>query len=138
VTVPAGPFFAITKGEAVMAVRKAPSGLGKAGRALWRAVADPAVYELRPDELVVLEQCCRSADLIARMETDAAAADLTTTGSMGQLVINPVVIELRQQKITLARLLFQLGLPDGGAQGAGLGHARSVLARKAAIARWSH
>jgi hypothetical protein len=121
-----------------MGARKAPSRLGKAGRALWRAVADPAVYELRPDELVVLEQCCRSADLIERMETEAVAAGLTTTGSMGQLVINPVVIELRQQKIALARLLFQLGLPDGGEHGVGLDHARSMLARKAAIARWSH
>jgi hypothetical protein len=118
-----------------MAAKRAPSGLGKAGRALWLAVADPAVYELRPDELVLLEQCCRSADLITRLEAEAATAALTTTGSTGQLVVNPVFAELRLQKIALARLLFQLGLPDEA--GDDLARARSVLARKAAIAKWA-
>jgi phage terminase small subunit len=121
-----------------MAARRAPSGLGKAGRALWNRVADPTAYELRPDELLLLEQCCRSADLIARMEAEAAAAGLTTAGSTGQVVINPVVAELRLQKVALARLLFQLGLPDDADGGVSLEHARSTLARKAALARWAH
>jgi hypothetical protein len=119
-----------------MAARRAPSGLRGPGRALWRQVA--ADYELRPDEMVLLEQCCRSADLITRMESEAAAAGLTSAGSKGQPVINPVLAELRLQKIALARLMFQLGLPDADAGGVNLDHARSTLARKAALTRWSH
>lgn len=118
-----------------MAAVRAPEGLGKPGRALWRKVTGK--YELRPDELLLLEQCARSADLIGRMEAEARDAGLTTTGSTGQAVINPVIAELRLQKRELSRLLFQLGLPDEGAPGRGLEQARSVLARKAAIQRWS-
>lgn len=118
-----------------MAAVRAPSGLGKPGRALWRQVTEK--YELRVDEQLLLEQCARSADLIDRLEAAAREAGLTTTGSQGQAVINPVIAEIRLQKRELSRLLFQLGLPDDDAAGPGLDKARSVLARKAALQRWS-
>lgn len=113
---------------------KAPRGLRTPGRALWKAVT--TTYELRPDELTVLESAARSADLIRRMEEEMISAGLTVPGSKGQVVISPVVQELRLQKLALVRLLYALGLPDEDVPGLNLDKARSTLARQAAMERW--
>ena len=127
-----------------MASPRAPSGLGRPGRALWRSIAGP--YELKPDELRMLEDACRTADLVARLEDAAAQDGPIAAGSMGQPVINPALPELRQQRALLARLLADLALPfpdEDQDQGADPGRtvvlrqARSALARKAARARWA-
>ncbi|WP_043648046.1 hypothetical protein [Nocardia thailandica] len=110
----------------------APKGLGAPGRALWRDVT--AKYQLRADEMRVLEAACREADLIDRLETEMPAAKLIVTGSQGQPVINPMIPELRQHRATMAQLLRQLKLPDEGASA----EQRSNAARDAANARWGN
>lgn len=117
----------------------APKGLDTQGRKLWEAIAKS--YDLRPDELSILEDACRERDLVALMEA-ALSADLRraldhseglrTKGSQGQDVINPLVSELRQHRALLATLLGKLRLPDEGDGAVDM----SSAARAAANARW--
>jgi len=111
----------------------APRGLSKSGRKLWREIVSSGRYELRPDELRVLEDACREADLIDDLATEAKGAPKTVRGSHGGTVINPLISELRQHRVTLNALLRFLRLPDEGAAGESN---RSVSARKAAQSRW--
>jgi hypothetical protein len=109
----------------------APEGLGPKALEVWTEIAGN--YELRIDELRVLEDSCREIDLIERLEEALQDADLMVTGSMGQPVASPLVQELRQHRGVLARLLGWLKLPDEDAPAKG---ARSASARQAAMARW--
>lgn len=111
----------------------APGGLQDKGLRLWRDVAGSGVYRLRPDELLVLEDACREADLIDRLEAELRDADLIVRGSMGQPVANPLAQELRQHRGVFARLMKQLDLPDGTP----VSSSRSSQARDAAAARWA-
>jgi hypothetical protein len=83
-----------------------PEGLQDRGRRLWRSIV--IEFDLDEHELVLLEQCCRSADLVAALaaEVDRAGGPLTPEGK-----VRPAVIELRQQRIVLARLLAALRVP---------------------------
>ena len=117
---------------------RAPTGLAAGGRKLWREVVK--TYKLRPDEVAVLEQACRSADLVDALADELDASDMMVPGSTGQMVLNPIVTELRLQRRALDRLLAGLNLPD--VDGAGPDRDRngrfstSDQARKAAMARW--
>lgn len=111
-----------------------PAGLAKQGRKLWRNVTKR--YELRPDELILLEHAARTVDLVAGLESAMEGQPLTVKGSMGQEREHPLLSEARQQRALMARLLGQLKLPDEGVVD-GLGTARSVAARDAARSRWS-
>lgn len=118
----------------------APAGLKAKSARLWKWATE--TYELRGDELRVLEDACREIDLVERMEAELRGGDLVVRGSMGQPVASPLVQELRQHRATVARLLAQLKLPDEPATpatGAGAPAAdgeRSSAARQAAEARW--
>lgn len=110
-----------------------PAGLGDSGRALWSDIA--GTYDLRPDERRLLEDACREADLIDRLEAEIADPDheMVVKGSMGQPVSSPLVAEIRQHRTTLRALFGALKLPDDQQAGA----PRAVQARSAAAARWS-
>ena len=110
-----------------------PSGIGKHGGKFWEEIAGS--FNLRPDELRILEDACREVDLIERIAEELETADLLTMGSMGQLVTSPLVTEIRQHRALLARLLGQLKLPDESGQSRGAAD-RSTSARAAAVARW--
>lgn len=116
-----------------MSKKKPPTNLQRAGRALWLEVSNS--YELRPDELAVLHDACRTADIIDAMESAWASQGfpMTSKGSMGQEVAHPFLSELRQYRSARASLLKQLRLPDGGESA----DDRSSKARDAANARWS-
>lgn len=109
---------------------KAPAGLGAKAKKVWSEIT--SVYDLRADELRILEDACREIDLIERLESELKGAELVVSGSMGQPVVSPLVQELRQHRGVLARLLTCLKLPDDE-PGAG---ERSSSARTAAMARW--
>lgn len=111
---------------------KAPANLAAAGKRLWSDIADN--YELRADEMRVLEDAAREADLIAVLTAGMVGADLLVRGSQGQDVINPLISELRQHRATLARLLSQLKLPD---ESGSASSTRATSARAAANARWT-
>jgi hypothetical protein len=98
---------------------------------MWREITE--TYDLRADELRVLEDACREVDLIERLEEAMKDAPLTSSGSMGQLVAHPLVQELRQHRSTLKALLGSLKLPDDPG---GKAESRSASARDAANARW--
>lgn len=110
-----------------------PAGLGERAAALWEGVTSK--YELRVDELYVLESCCREVDLIDSMVERQKSEDLIGKGSMGQPVAAPLVSELRQHRSTLAALMKQLKLPDEDGRAA---QNTSDAARKAANARWGN
>jgi hypothetical protein len=120
--------------------QKPPRGLNTAGRTLWKGIADE--WDLRPDELRILGDAAREADIIDRLEAAGKQVELTVKGSMGQEVIHPIFAEIRQHRSTLAALLRQLKLtePDeeGSADSGGPKKpmSRTESAKKAAQARW--
>jgi len=114
-----------------MTALKAPAGLGKAGRAQWSAIAGS--YELRPDEVTVLEDACRTSDMLEAL-TEAWVGDgspMTTKGSMGQLVIHPLIAEMDKHRKSRASFLKQLELAKAGDEVPALNQHRS-----AAVTKW--
>ena len=112
----------------------APKNLGARGLKFWRDIT--AQYVLRPDELRLLEDACRTMSLIDKLEQGVAENPLYLTGSQGQQVINPAISELRQQRNSLKSILAALNIPDEEAAVSGV-EARSVQARDAAKSRWT-
>lgn len=112
--------------------RKAPAGLRSKGKRLWSEVTEG--YKLRHDELDILEDVCREADLIDKIEQELASADLMTTGSMGQQVVNPLIAEARQHRATKMSLWKRLALPDPVSSET---PAASNQQRSAAQSRWA-
>lgn len=99
------------------------------GKRFWRRIV--GAYELREDELVLLEQAAKVPNTIALLDAGMKGASLLVSGSMGQQREHPLLSEARQQRGQLARLLAQLKSPDED----GLS-STSAKARKAAQARW--
>lgn len=114
-----------------MSKPKPPKSLSTAGSTLWSDVV--AKYDLRVDELAVLESACKTADMIATLdkEWEALGKPFLTRGSMGQDVIHPLIGERRAQQSQIAKLLGQLKLPDEQGGGA------SNQQRSAAQSRWA-
>lgn len=115
--------------------RRAPSGLGDRGLRLWHEITD--LYVLRPDEFRLLEDACRQASIVDRLERELAGASLVMRGSMGQPVANPLLTEVRQHRSALAALFRQLGFPDLVEDSGAVDVSRSVQAREAAKSRWA-
>lgn len=87
-----------------------PQELGKTGRALWQAVL--ADYELTEPEQVLLREACRTADSIDALQDLLAAEGLLAESSQG-VRVHPALVELRHQRLTLARLWSALRVPIG-------------------------
>ncbi len=86
--------------------RTTPRDFGPDGRRLWRAVLED--YEPERHELVMLEQACRVADTIAAL-TKAVGAELVDDNGR----VRAELVEIRQQRILLARLLAAMRLESG-------------------------
>ena len=111
---------------------KAPDGLfPEVGARFWVQVVEK--YDLRVDELAVLEKACRAMDRIAAMESALLDEPLVAKGSMGQPVVHPLVAEIRAHEAQVASLLGRLKLPDDSS----VAEPRSVQARAAAQSRWA-
>lgn len=93
-------------------IPRAPRGLGTRGKALWRDVHREFDMTRDPHRLVLLEDACRTADLIDRLQEAVDSQDLRVRGSQGQPVAAPELSEIRQHRGTLAALLTKLALPD--------------------------
>ena len=120
-----------------MSAPRAPQGLGAAGRALWRRLhADGLTY--RADEVEVLREAARTADVVARLEEALVDVDVIVPGSRGQDALHPAVAELRLQRQLLAQLLGKLDVPEEAEalEGEWDGLSATDRARKAARARW--
>ena len=117
-----------------MSAQRPPSGLKTSGKRLWVAVAESFV--LNPGELAMLEQACRTADELDRLERAVRALpELTTAGSTGQVKPHPLLAEVRAHRLLLERLTGSLNLPDEDEEGPGLRPAQRH-AQRAARARW--
>jgi len=82
--------------------------------ALYMAVTE--VYELAPHELVLLGEAQACADTCTELQAIVNEDGLMVSGPTGPKV-HPAVVELRQQRTTLARLLVALRIPtdeEGG------------------------
>lgn len=93
-----------------------PSGLGRTGRSLWSSVL--ADYELTEPEHVLLREACRTADSIDALQAQLDADGLMAESSQG-VRVHPALVELRQQRVTLARLWSALRVPIGAEEEAG-------------------
>lgn len=113
---------------------KMPAHLGVEGKLLWREIATK--YELRPDEVRLLTDACREADVVERLEVELRGSPLMVTGSQGQLVASPLVSEVRQHRSVLAGLLKALRLPASDESAQDKAKATETQARAAARARW--
>ena len=113
----------------------APRDLGPAGRRFWREIQ--GTFELDVAETLVLRECCCLVDTMADLKAVVAAAGVMDTGSKKQDRVHPAVVELRAQRLALARLLAALQLPteaeDGGVS---IPEPMTIRNRKAAAARW--
>lgn len=83
-----------------------PKGAGPSGRALWSDVVSK--YDLEEHELALLREACRTVD-----DLDSLAAVSAAEGMTLGTKVHPAVVEARQLRIALARLLGALRLPAG-------------------------
>ena len=127
-------------------MKKAPTDLGPAGRKLWRdVVAKMAESDAQPDarECQILHSACSLKDRVVGLEELMRSEPPTTSGSKGQIVLHPALIEIRNTHREIAQLLCRIDLAPfdddtGGSIGIQISSAslRSVKARNAANARW--
>lgn len=96
----------------VSSIPKAPKGAQTAGRRLWRSVLSE--FELQEHELTLLRQAVRVADFCEALQAEVEASGLLVDGR-----VNPALVEARQQRILLARLIVALRVPLGEDEEAG-------------------
>lgn len=101
-----------------------PDGTGPNGLALWRDVLSK--FDLDEHETALLRECVRTVD-----QLDILAASVNADGAMVDGRIHPALVESRQLRIALARLVAALRLPAGDEddQAAGRRPQRRVGAR---------
>jgi hypothetical protein len=111
---------------------RAPRGLDADGRRFWREI--DAGFELTAAELEILRQAALTVDELARLEAALAANEVTTLGSRGQTVANPLLSQIRAHRTTLGRLITALKLP--GEETSAPPSAASLRASDVATRRW--
>lgn len=96
---------------------RAPSGLATRGRRLWRELT--ALHDFDPAERVLLEEACRMADRLDRLDalltgSEDAWLKLRTDddGTEVRVVIDSALSEARQQANVLKQLVTALRVPD--------------------------
>jgi len=88
----------------------APANLGARARRLW--VAINADYDLDEHELALAVEVVRTVDLCERLDEIIHRESVINASPHGERA-HPAAVELRQQRITLARLLAALRMPAG-------------------------
>ena len=83
-----------------------PASAQEAGRRLWSAVLTS--YDLAEHELVLLRQAVAVADLC-----EALQAAVDDEGLLQEGRVHPGLVELRQERLLLARLIVSLRIPMG-------------------------
>lgn len=95
---------------------RTPNGLRAAGKRLWSSVVDD--YELGDHELAILLEAARTVDSLAALEAIVIADGVTDKGPQG-VRAHPALVEARQQRLVLAKLIASLRIPTDEAQDAG-------------------
>ncbi len=83
-----------------------PEGTGATGAELWHDVLSR--YELDFHEITLLREAVRCVD-----QLDTLAAAVAADGAVRANKVHPALVESRQLRIALARLLGALRLPAG-------------------------
>lgn len=92
---------------------KPPAGLGNRGRALWSSIyrsLSPG-WELDEREQALLRLAARQADDVVGLEQAIKRDGRIVKGSMGQPRVHPAVVEARQGRLAVMRLLDGIELP---------------------------
>ncbi len=76
---------------------------------MWRSITGE--YELAEHELVLLREACRTVDALDELDGLVRAEGVVVDGRA-----HPALTDGRQQRITLARLLAALRMPEEGAR----------------------
>jgi hypothetical protein len=105
--------------------------MGAPGKRLWKQVT--SVYALEPFEETLLVHACRLQDRLADLESYLRDTGLTVLGSMQQERLNPAVIESRQTRVALCKVLGQIGFPNEDGKPM---TSRSRHGQIASVARW--
>lgn len=94
-------------------IPSAPRGLRAPGKKLWTWYNTQ--FLLTEGEYALLREVCRTADAIDQLQAVLDADGVLSESSQG-VRVHPALAELRQQRITFARLLAVLRLnePDDG------------------------
>lgn len=110
------------------AKRPFPAGLRAPGKRLWTSIVDE--FELDEHELAVLVEAVRTVDVLDVLDARIRRDGPVVSSPQGDKA-NPALVEARQQRIALARLLAVLRLPAGDEAGqkAGARAQRRVGAR---------
>ena len=93
-----------------MSIPKPPADLKAPGRKLWRSVLEG--FDLDQHELTLLRETCRTADVCDGLQRQVDADGIMSSSSQGSRV-HPALVELRQQRIALARMFAALRVPTG-------------------------
>lgn len=91
---------------------KTPTGLGPEGKKLWREVSGTFDLDEEPHKRRILLDSCKTADLIGELEAGRVGQPLTSRGSMGQLVIHPLIAQVQSARSQLAQLLTRLNFAE--------------------------
>jgi hypothetical protein len=111
-----------------------PSGLRIAGRALWASLTGR--YNLRADELRILEVAARTADELAAIDKVLADAPAMVSGPRGREVPHPLLEEARRHRATFLRALGALGISAAEDRASREPGERSRAGRALVSARW--
>lgn len=107
-----------------------PTGLQGRGERWWRRMVD--VYEFSEVEYELVVEAARTVAAVDELDKLVRSEGVTVVGARGAVQAHPALVEARQQRTVLGRLLAQLDLPDEDA----LLSPTSARARKAAASRW--
>jgi hypothetical protein len=80
------------------------------GRALWESIT--GAFDLEPHERSVLAQVVKVADRVAALDAVVDDQGVLSDDPKRGTVAHPALVESRQQRLTLARMLTALRLPD--------------------------
>lgn len=95
-----------------MTAPRTPAGLGPRGRRLWRSLVDD--FDLAEHERGLLLEACRTSD-----DLDRLAAVVATEGVVVDGKPHPALVEARQLRIVLSRLVASLRVPEDPEESAG-------------------
>lgn len=95
---------------------KTPAGLKTGGRKLWRSVTDD--YELGEHELSILLEASRTVDALDELQRIVREEGVTKDSPQG-VRAHPALVEARQQRVTLAKLVASLRIPLDDAEETG-------------------
>ena len=94
--------------------RSAPVGLKRRGAALWRSTTTE--FDLDPHELTTLREVCRTVDAIDSLQAVVDRDGVMNESAQGARA-HPALVELRQQRLALTKLVAALAIPADALSG---------------------